>query len=117
MNKIVLTNCETLEPSTLSALKDKCTELGYELVEEEKLKEFLEEKGYTIMQPPHLSDITMLDSPISNCKKSVLTMRVIIFTTINVSLNVERKTRIRKHIEGGNNYGSKERNNNRRSFA
>lgn len=69
MNKIVLTNCETLEPSTLSALKDKCTELGYELVEEEKLKEFLEEKGYTIMQPPHLSDITMLDSPISNCKK------------------------------------------------
>ena len=38
MKKIVLANCGTLEPSTLSALKDKYTELGYELVEEEKLK-------------------------------------------------------------------------------
>ena len=70
MNKIVLTNCETLEPSTLSALKDKCTELGYELVEEEKLKvELPKEKVYTTMQPPPLPDITMLDSPVSNCKK------------------------------------------------
>lgn len=70
MNKIVLANCGTLEPSTLSALKDKCTELGYELVEEEKLKvELPEEKVCTIMQPPPLPDITMLDSPVSNCKK------------------------------------------------
>lgn len=71
MNKIVLAHCGTLEPSTLSALKDKCTELGYELVEEEKLNvELLEEKIYTIMQPPPpLPDITMLDSPVSNCRK------------------------------------------------
>ena len=66
MKKIVLANCGTLEPSTLSALKDKYTEL----VEEEKLKvELPEEKVYTIMQPPPLPDITMLDSPVSNCKK------------------------------------------------
>lgn len=71
MNKIVLANGETLEPSTLSTLKDKCTELGYELVEEEKLKvELPKEKVYTIMQPPPpLPDITMLDSPVSNCRK------------------------------------------------
>lgn len=71
MNKIVLANGGTLEPSTLSTLKDKCTELGYELVEEEKLKvEFPKEKVYTIMQPPPpLPDITMLDSPVSNCRK------------------------------------------------
>ena len=69
MNKILLANCGTLEPSTLSALKDKCTELGYELVEEEKLKiELPKEKVYTIMQPPPLPDITMLDSPVNNCK-------------------------------------------------
>lgn len=36
MNKIVLANGGTLESSTVSALKDKCAELGYELVEEEK---------------------------------------------------------------------------------
>lgn len=71
MNKIVLANGGTLEPSTLSTLKDKCTELGYELVEEEKLKvELTKEKVYTIMQPPPpLPDITMLDSPVSNCRK------------------------------------------------
>lgn len=71
MNKIVLANGGTLEPSTLSTLKDKCTELGYELVEEEKLKvELPKEKVYTIMQPPPLlPDITMLDSPVSNCRK------------------------------------------------
>ena len=71
MNKILLANCGTLEPSTLSALKDKYTELGYELVEEEKLKvELPKEKVYTIMQPPPpLPDITMLDSPVSNCRK------------------------------------------------
>ena len=69
MKKIVLANCGTLEPSTLSALKDKYTELGYELVEEEKLKiELPKEKVYTIMQPPPLPDITMLDSPVNNCK-------------------------------------------------
>ena len=33
-------------------------------------------------------------------------MKVITFTTINVSLNVERKTKIRKHIEKRNDYGS-----------
>lgn len=71
MNKIVLANGGTLELSTLSTLKDKCTELGYELVEEEKLKvELPKEKVYTIMQPPPpLPDITMLDSPVSNCRK------------------------------------------------
>lgn len=71
MNKIVLANCGILEPSTLSTLKDKCTELGYELVEEEKLKvELPKEKVYTIMQPPPpLPDIQILDSPISKCKK------------------------------------------------
>lgn len=70
MNKIVLANCGTLEPSTVSALKDKCTELGYELVMEEKLKAKLpKETVYTIMQPPPLPDITMLDSPISSWGK------------------------------------------------
>ena len=69
MKKIVLANCGTLEPSTLSALKDKHTDLGYELVEEEKLKiELPKEKVYTIMQPLPLPDITMLDSPVNNCK-------------------------------------------------
>lgn len=69
MKRISIANCETLDPSTLSALKDKCTKLGYELVEEEKLKVELP-KVYTIMQPPPpLPDITMLDSPVSNCKK------------------------------------------------
>lgn len=38
MNKIVLANCGTLEPSTLSTLKDKCTELGYELIEEKIIR-------------------------------------------------------------------------------
>ena len=70
MKKIYIVNCEELEPSTLSTLKDKCAELGYELVKEENLKvEFPEEKVYTIMKPPPLPDITMLDSPVSNCKK------------------------------------------------
>lgn len=71
MKRISIANCETLDPSTLSALKDKCTKLGYELVEEEKLKvELPKEKVYTIMQPPPpLPDITMLDNPVSNCKK------------------------------------------------
>lgn len=71
MNKILIANCGTLEPSTLFTLKDKCTELGYELVEEEKLKvELPKEKVYTIMQPPPpLPDIIMLDSPVSNCRK------------------------------------------------
>lgn len=71
MKKISIVNCEELEPSTISTLKDKCAELGYELVEVEKLKvELPKEKIYTIMQPPPpLPDITMLDSPVSNCKK------------------------------------------------
>ena len=70
MKKIAIANCEELEPSTLSALRERCTELGYELVEEENLKvELLEEKVYTIMQSLPLPDITMLDSPVSNCKK------------------------------------------------
>lgn len=70
MKKIAIANCEELEPSTLSALRERCTELGYELVEEENLKvKLLEEKVYTIMQPLPLPDITMLDSPVSNCKK------------------------------------------------
>lgn len=70
MNKIVLANCGTLEPSTVSALKDKCTELEYELVMEEKLKvELSKETVYTIIQPPPLPKITMLDSPISSWGK------------------------------------------------
>lgn len=69
MKKIAIANCEELEPSILSALRERCTELGYELVEEENLKvEIPKEKVYTIMQSPPLPDITMLDSPVNNCK-------------------------------------------------
>ena len=70
MNKIVLANCGTLEPSILSTLKDKCTESGYELIEEKKLKaELPKETVYTIVPRPPLPDITMLDSPISSWGK------------------------------------------------
>lgn len=106
MNKIVLANGGTLEPSTLSTLKDKCTELGYELVEEEKLKvELPKEKVYTIMQPPPpLPDITMLDSPVSNCRKVRSYHEG---DSIHVSLSAERKTKTRKRIEKRNDYGNK----------
>ena len=70
MNKILLDNCGTLEPSTLSTLKDKCTESGYELIEEEKFKtELPKETVYTIMEPPSLPDIIMLDRQISSWGK------------------------------------------------
>lgn len=57
MKKIVLANCGTLEPSTLSALKDKYTELGYELVEEEKLKVELPKRRFTLLCSHHLCRI------------------------------------------------------------